>query len=153
LFKSLGENCDGEGQHAYWFNFTVASHQFLLLEKTFVKIKSASGIACFVKDRKKTVSFYETLGFETKKQDAKHATFYLLQGAIGNSSSATPTCINWSSSRENKRMRQYEPVRVISAYNIKLLTPNSHDHKSIRPKKTFSISLNFIMSLEAYHVG
>jgi catechol 2,3-dioxygenase-like lactoylglutathione lyase family enzyme len=41
-----------------------------------MKIKSASGIACYVKNLNKTIAFYETLGFENKKQDATHATLY-----------------------------------------------------------------------------
>ena len=41
-----------------------------------MKIKSVSGITCYVKNLKKTVKFYETLGFETRKSDADHATLY-----------------------------------------------------------------------------
>jgi uncharacterized glyoxalase superfamily protein PhnB len=41
-----------------------------------MKIKSVSGITCYVKNLSKTVKFYETLGFETKKSDAAHATLY-----------------------------------------------------------------------------
>ena len=41
-----------------------------------MKIKSVSGIACYVKNLNKTITFYETLGFETKNQDATHATLY-----------------------------------------------------------------------------
>lgn len=41
-----------------------------------MKIKSVSGIACYVKNLNKTIAFYETLGFETKKQDTTHATLY-----------------------------------------------------------------------------
>lgn len=41
-----------------------------------MKIKSVSGITCYVKNLNKTVKFYETLGFETKKKDAVHATLY-----------------------------------------------------------------------------
>jgi catechol 2,3-dioxygenase-like lactoylglutathione lyase family enzyme len=41
-----------------------------------MKIKSVSGVTCYVKNLAKTVQFYETLGFETKKQDATHATLY-----------------------------------------------------------------------------
>ena len=41
-----------------------------------MKIKSVSGITCFVKNLTKTIQFYEALGFETKKQDANHATLY-----------------------------------------------------------------------------
>lgn len=55
---------------------TVSSHHILEIGETMMKIKSASGITYYVKDLKKTVSFYETLGFETKKQDANHATLY-----------------------------------------------------------------------------
>lgn len=41
-----------------------------------MKIKSVSGITCYVKDLSKTVKFYETLGFEFKKREANHATGY-----------------------------------------------------------------------------
>jgi catechol 2,3-dioxygenase-like lactoylglutathione lyase family enzyme len=41
-----------------------------------MKIKSVSGITCYVKNLTKTIQFYEALGFETKKQDAIHATLY-----------------------------------------------------------------------------
>ena len=41
-----------------------------------MKIKSVSGITCYVKNLSKTIKFYETLGFETKKKDAYHATLY-----------------------------------------------------------------------------
>ena len=41
-----------------------------------MKIKSVSGITCYVKNLNKTVAFYETLGFETKKKDADHAALY-----------------------------------------------------------------------------
>lgn len=41
-----------------------------------MKIKSVSGITCYVKDLTKTIQFYEALGFETKKQDVNHATLY-----------------------------------------------------------------------------
>lgn len=41
-----------------------------------MKIKSVSGVVCSVKNLNRTVGFYETLGFETKKRDAAHATLY-----------------------------------------------------------------------------
>ncbi|NOT03463.1 MAG: hypothetical protein HOP27_02570 [Anaerolineales bacterium] len=41
-----------------------------------MKIKSVSGITCYVKNLNKTVKFYESLGFETKKKDANHAALY-----------------------------------------------------------------------------
>ena len=41
-----------------------------------MKIKSVSGITCYVKNLNKTVKFYETLGFETRKSEADHATLY-----------------------------------------------------------------------------
>ena len=41
-----------------------------------MKIKSVSGITCYVKNLSKTVKFYETLGFETRKSEADHATLY-----------------------------------------------------------------------------
>ncbi len=41
-----------------------------------MKIKSVSGITCYVKNLNKTVKFYETLGFDTKKKDATHAVLY-----------------------------------------------------------------------------
>jgi uncharacterized glyoxalase superfamily protein PhnB len=41
-----------------------------------MKIKSVSGISCYVKNLSKTVKFYEALGFEVKKKDATHITVY-----------------------------------------------------------------------------
>ncbi len=41
-----------------------------------MKIKSVSGITCYVKDINKTVKFYETLGFDFKKKEIDHATCY-----------------------------------------------------------------------------
>jgi catechol 2,3-dioxygenase-like lactoylglutathione lyase family enzyme len=41
-----------------------------------MKIKSVAGITCYVKNLSKSVKFYETLGFETKKKEADHATLY-----------------------------------------------------------------------------
>ncbi len=42
-----------------------------------MKMKSISGILCFVKDIKKTVEFYETLGFDFKSRNPDYATAYL----------------------------------------------------------------------------
>jgi catechol 2,3-dioxygenase-like lactoylglutathione lyase family enzyme len=41
-----------------------------------MKIKSVSGITGFAKNLEKTATFYETLGFETRKRDAEHITVY-----------------------------------------------------------------------------
>jgi len=41
-----------------------------------MKLKSVSGLACHVKNLKKTAKFYETLGFEVRKQEADHITVY-----------------------------------------------------------------------------
>jgi len=41
-----------------------------------MKIKSVSGVTCYVKDLDKTAQFYEKLGFEIKKRDSKHVTVY-----------------------------------------------------------------------------
>jgi catechol 2,3-dioxygenase-like lactoylglutathione lyase family enzyme len=41
-----------------------------------MKIKSVSGLTCYVKDLEETVAFYEMLGFETKKKEPDHATLY-----------------------------------------------------------------------------
>ena len=41
-----------------------------------MKIKSVSGFACYVKNLKKTAKFYETLGFEVRKQETDHITVY-----------------------------------------------------------------------------
>jgi catechol 2,3-dioxygenase-like lactoylglutathione lyase family enzyme len=41
-----------------------------------MKIKSVSGITCYVKNINRTVRFYETLGFTFRKRDHAHATAY-----------------------------------------------------------------------------
>jgi catechol 2,3-dioxygenase-like lactoylglutathione lyase family enzyme len=41
-----------------------------------MKIKSVSGLTMHVKNLKKTTKFYESLGFETRKSEASHATVY-----------------------------------------------------------------------------
>jgi predicted enzyme related to lactoylglutathione lyase len=41
-----------------------------------MKIKSVSGVTCYVKDLKRTAKFYETLGFEIRKREASHMTAY-----------------------------------------------------------------------------
>ena len=41
-----------------------------------MKIKSVSGVACFVKDLNKTAKFYEALGFEIRKRESNHMTAY-----------------------------------------------------------------------------
>ena len=41
-----------------------------------MKIKAVSGLTFYVKNLKKTVPFYEALGFECRKQDEAHATLY-----------------------------------------------------------------------------
>ena len=41
-----------------------------------MKIKSVSGITCYVKNLNKTAKFYEALGFEIKKREADHMTAY-----------------------------------------------------------------------------
>ena len=41
-----------------------------------MKIKSVSGITCFVKNLNKTAAFYESLGFEIRKREANHITAY-----------------------------------------------------------------------------
>jgi catechol 2,3-dioxygenase-like lactoylglutathione lyase family enzyme len=41
-----------------------------------MKIKSVSGITCYVKNFNKTAAFYETLGFEIRKREATHITAY-----------------------------------------------------------------------------
>src|SRR5690348_2358875 len=41
-----------------------------------MKIKSVSGVTCYVKNLSKTIRFYEALGFETRKSDATHAALY-----------------------------------------------------------------------------
>ena len=42
-----------------------------------MKIKSVSGLTLYVEDLNKTVKFYETLGFVTKKREVNHATVYI----------------------------------------------------------------------------
>ena len=42
-----------------------------------MKLKSAAGIVCYVKDVHKTVGFYKTLGFVFKKNKPTHATGYI----------------------------------------------------------------------------
>lgn len=41
-----------------------------------MKIKSVSGIVCYVKNLKKTVAFYEKLGFVIKNKDQSHVKIY-----------------------------------------------------------------------------
>lgn len=41
-----------------------------------MSIKSVSGISCYVKDLKRTVKFYEALGFDFKKTDTNYAIAY-----------------------------------------------------------------------------
>ena len=41
-----------------------------------MKIKSVSGITCYVKNLSKTIKFYETLGFKFRKKEPNHATAY-----------------------------------------------------------------------------
>jgi len=41
-----------------------------------MKIKSVSGITCYVKNLNKTAKFYETLGFEVRKRESDHITVY-----------------------------------------------------------------------------
>ena len=41
-----------------------------------MKIKSVSGIACFVKSLARTAAFYETLGFEIRKREPNHIAAY-----------------------------------------------------------------------------
>ncbi len=41
-----------------------------------MKIKSVSGVTCFVKDLKRTSVFYKMLGFDIRKQDEEHLTVY-----------------------------------------------------------------------------
>jgi catechol 2,3-dioxygenase-like lactoylglutathione lyase family enzyme len=41
-----------------------------------MKIKSVSGLTCYVKDLERTAEFYEMLGFEIKKREADHITVY-----------------------------------------------------------------------------
>ena len=42
-----------------------------------MKLKSAAGIVCYVKDVDKTAHFYETLGFQLKTREADRVTAYL----------------------------------------------------------------------------
>ncbi|MFA9289464.1 MAG: VOC family protein [Weeksellaceae bacterium] len=42
-----------------------------------MKMKSISGVTCYVNDLAKTIEFYTALGFDFKKQDAKRATGYV----------------------------------------------------------------------------
>jgi len=41
-----------------------------------MKIKSVSGITCYVRDLARTAKFYEALGFEIRKREADHITAY-----------------------------------------------------------------------------
>jgi catechol 2,3-dioxygenase-like lactoylglutathione lyase family enzyme len=41
-----------------------------------MKIKSVSGLTCYVRDLKKTQAFYKTLGFEEKKKEQNHVKMY-----------------------------------------------------------------------------
>jgi catechol 2,3-dioxygenase-like lactoylglutathione lyase family enzyme len=41
-----------------------------------MKIKSVSGVTCFVKDLDRTAVFYEALGFEIRKRESNHITAY-----------------------------------------------------------------------------
>ncbi|MCA9381025.1 VOC family protein [Candidatus Dojkabacteria bacterium] len=42
-----------------------------------MKMKSVSGITCYVENLAETIKFYEDLGFEFKVKDATYATAYL----------------------------------------------------------------------------
>lgn len=42
-----------------------------------MKLKSAAGIVCYVKNLEETVEFYEKLGFQFKTKEAARATGYL----------------------------------------------------------------------------
>jgi catechol 2,3-dioxygenase-like lactoylglutathione lyase family enzyme len=42
-----------------------------------MKMKSVSGIVCYVEDAKKTAEFYEALGFEFKKREENRVTIKL----------------------------------------------------------------------------
>jgi catechol 2,3-dioxygenase-like lactoylglutathione lyase family enzyme len=42
-----------------------------------MKLKSAAGMVCYVRDLDKTVEFYEKLGFQFKARDPGRATAYL----------------------------------------------------------------------------
>ena len=41
-----------------------------------MKIKSVSGITCFVRNLIKTATFYENLGFEIRRKETNHITAY-----------------------------------------------------------------------------
>lgn len=41
-----------------------------------MKIKSVSGITCFVRNLTKTATFYENLGFEIRRKETNHITAY-----------------------------------------------------------------------------
>lgn len=41
-----------------------------------MKIKSVSGITCYVKNLNKTAEFYEQLGYDIKKRETNHVTAY-----------------------------------------------------------------------------
>jgi uncharacterized glyoxalase superfamily protein PhnB len=41
-----------------------------------MKIKSVSGVTCYVKNLNKTATFYEALGFEIRKRETHHVTAY-----------------------------------------------------------------------------
>ncbi len=42
-----------------------------------MKLKSISGITCYVKNVSRTVKFYEALGFAFRKKERNHATAYV----------------------------------------------------------------------------
>ena len=42
-----------------------------------MKMKSISGIVCYVKDTEKTAQFYEALGFQFDKREPDHLSIYL----------------------------------------------------------------------------
>jgi catechol 2,3-dioxygenase-like lactoylglutathione lyase family enzyme len=42
-----------------------------------MKMKSVSGVTCYVKDLNQTIEFYEALGFDFKKRESDNATAYL----------------------------------------------------------------------------
>jgi catechol 2,3-dioxygenase-like lactoylglutathione lyase family enzyme len=42
-----------------------------------MKLKSVSGITCFVKNVARSAKYYETLGFTFRKKDPDHATAYV----------------------------------------------------------------------------
>jgi catechol 2,3-dioxygenase-like lactoylglutathione lyase family enzyme len=42
-----------------------------------MKLKSVSGITCYVSDLQRTEDFYEMLGFEVRKKEINHVTVYL----------------------------------------------------------------------------